>query len=116
MQRVAYLFKALSEEPRLRILALLSHGEMCVCDLMAVLDMPQSTVSRHVAYLRNAGWVLGRRVGKWMYYRLEAQMDPLQRGMLPVLQQGLSGLEQVQGDMQALERHLADKNAASRCA
>ncbi|MBU4034431.1 MAG: metalloregulator ArsR/SmtB family transcription factor, partial [Proteobacteria bacterium] len=52
MQTTAQFFKALSEEPRLRILALLLSGELCVCDLMAVLQLPQSTISRHLAYLR----------------------------------------------------------------
>ncbi|HEX9779019.1 MAG TPA: metalloregulator ArsR/SmtB family transcription factor, partial [Geopsychrobacteraceae bacterium] len=57
MKTTTRLFKALSDETRLRILALLQAGELCVCDLMAILDLPQSTVSRHLAYLRNAGLV-----------------------------------------------------------
>lgn len=70
MKKTAQIFKALADETRLRILALLTDGELCVCDLMAILDLPQSTVSRHLAYLRNAGWVEDRRQGVWMYYRL----------------------------------------------
>ncbi len=60
MQQAAKLFKALSEVSRLRILGLLQHGELCVCDLMAVLDLPQSTVSRHLARLKECGLVRGR--------------------------------------------------------
>nr|HXK57067.1 metalloregulator ArsR/SmtB family transcription factor [Gammaproteobacteria bacterium] len=56
MKVIARLFKALSDETRLRILCLLLEGELCVCDIMAVLQLPQSTVSRHLAYLKNAGW------------------------------------------------------------
>ncbi len=70
MKAIAQYFKALSDETRLRILSLLTTGELCVCDLMAVLDLPQSTVSRHLAYLRNTGLVEDRRQGIWMYYRL----------------------------------------------
>ena len=63
MKTTAQFFKALSDETRLRILALLVCGELCVCDLMAVLDLPQSTVSRHLAYLRHAGLVEDRLAG-----------------------------------------------------
>ncbi len=79
------LFKALSEEIRLRILALLGGGELCVCDLMAALDLPQSTISRHLAYLKNAGWVEGERRGVWMYYRLAEKKDGFHEGLLKLL-------------------------------
>jgi ArsR family transcriptional regulator len=64
------VFNALADETRLRILNLLSEGELCVCDLMNVLKEPQSKVSRHLAYLRQAGLVEGRKEGLWMHYRL----------------------------------------------
>ena len=51
MKAPAKLFKALSDETRLRIFALLNHGELCVCDLMEALQLPQSTVSRHLVLL-----------------------------------------------------------------
>ena len=56
-------FKALSDETRLRIINLLSGGELCVGDLTHALKMPQSTVSRHIAFLKNAGLVTGRKRG-----------------------------------------------------
>lgn len=55
MKEIARLYKAFSDETRLRILHLLLKGEFCICDLMEVLELPQSKVSRHMAYLRNAG-------------------------------------------------------------
>ncbi len=71
MKETAQIFKALSDETRLRIVALLqTGGELCVCDLMEVLDLPQSTVSRHLTYLRHAGLANDRRQGKWMHYSL----------------------------------------------
>ena len=64
MKHLAQTFKALSDPIRLRIVFLLqAEGELCVCDLMAVLKLPQSTVSRHLAYLKRSCWVDIRREG-----------------------------------------------------
>lgn len=65
------VFRALSDLTRLRILNLLRGGELCVCDLIDVLDLPQSTVSRHLAYLRKTNLVTSRKEGLWHYYQLE---------------------------------------------
>ena len=70
------LFKALGEETRLRIVALLSHGELCVCHLEDALGLSQPKVSRHLGILRMAGVVEHRREGSWVYYRLAPQGDP----------------------------------------
>jgi ArsR family transcriptional regulator len=69
------LFKALGDETRLRIVALLSHGELCVCHLEQALGLSQPKVSRHLATLRAAGIVEDRRAGSWVYYRLLRQAD-----------------------------------------
>lgn len=70
MYEIASVFKALSDPTRLRIAALLTHGELCVCDLMAILKLPQSTISRHMSRLKSAGIVNDRRQGKWVHYSL----------------------------------------------
>ena len=70
------LFKALGDETRLRIVALLSHGELCVCHLEDALRLSQPKVSRHLAILRLTGVVQDRREGSWVYYALAAQDDP----------------------------------------
>ncbi|MBI1820280.1 MAG: metalloregulator ArsR/SmtB family transcription factor [Nitrospirae bacterium] len=70
MKKTLFLFKALSDETRLRILNLLTGGEVCVCHLTEALQVGQSKVSRHLSYLKNAGWVEDRRDGLWVYYRL----------------------------------------------
>ena len=75
-------FKALSDETRLRILGLLREGELCVCDIMKVLSLRQSKVSRHLAYLRNAGLVTGRREGLWMHYTLTEPESALHATLL----------------------------------
>jgi ArsR family transcriptional regulator len=69
------LFKALGEETRLRIVALLAHGELCVCHLESAIRISQPKVSRHLAILRAAGVVDARRDGSWVYYRLAPQPD-----------------------------------------
>ncbi len=67
----ANLFKSLSEPVRLRILYLiLERDELCVCELVDALELSQSVVSRHLAYLRNSGLVSTRREGVWVYYQM----------------------------------------------
>lgn len=82
-------FRALSDRTRLRILALLAHGETCVCDIHQALGIPQPTASRHLAYLRRSGLVSDRRDGLWVYYRLSEQADPVVRGVLGAVGRGL---------------------------
>lgn len=113
MKNLAKIFKALSAETRLRILALLTHGELCVCDLMAVLQLPQSTVSRHLAYLRNTGLVVDRREGAWMYYRLEDHLQIIDvkssQSLLPLILKQ----KQVENDLTELNQYLAQKDSTS---
>lgn len=85
MENEAKIFKALADETRLSVLALLLEGELCVCEIIAALELPQSTVSRHLAYLRNSNWVLGRRQGIWMYYRLNSGEQGMIQELLPIL-------------------------------
>jgi len=61
-------FKALADETRLRILKLLEVREMCVCEVMVALDLTQPTASHHLGLLENAGFVKGRKEGKWVFY------------------------------------------------
>jgi ArsR family transcriptional regulator len=64
-------FKALSDETRLRILKLLEHGELCVCDIVAAFDMIQPKVSFHLGVLKAAGFLIDRKEGKWMHYKID---------------------------------------------
>ncbi|HEX2965029.1 MAG TPA: metalloregulator ArsR/SmtB family transcription factor, partial [Syntrophorhabdaceae bacterium] len=64
-------FKALSDETRLRILKLLEHGELCVCDVVAALDMAQPQVSFHLRILKECGILKSRKDGKWMHYQID---------------------------------------------
>jgi ArsR family transcriptional regulator len=79
------IFRAFADRTRLRILQLLSTGELCVCHLTEVLDLPQPKVSRHLAYLRRARLVLARKQGLWSYYRLAAPSSDFHRKLLECL-------------------------------
>ena len=71
MKDLVTVFKALSDETRLRILKLLEQGELCVCDIVAAFDMIQPKVSFHLAALKAAGLLKDRREGKWMHYKID---------------------------------------------
>jgi ArsR family transcriptional regulator len=71
MKELLTMLKALSDETRLRILKLLEHGELCVCDIVAAFDTSQPKISFHLAVLKTAGLVRDRKEGKWMHYRLD---------------------------------------------
>ena len=77
LETLTQIYSALADSTRLRILALLRDGEICVCHLHASLDVPQPTASRHLAYLRKAGLVEARREGIWMHYRLTPIENPV---------------------------------------
>jgi DNA-binding transcriptional ArsR family regulator len=62
--------KALSDRQRLRILMLLAGGELCVCQVVAVIDLAASTISKHLSILAGAGLVVPRKDGRWVHYRL----------------------------------------------
>ena len=82
MKRVEQIFKGLADGNRLRILNLLMHGELCVCDIQYVLDSPQPNVSRHLIYLKNSGLVVDRREGPRMYYRLSDSPDDVRQQLV----------------------------------
>ncbi len=108
MESLVGIFKALSEPARIRILSLLLNGELCVCNLMAVLDMPQSTASRHLAYLKNSGWITSARRGVWMYYRL-AEEEGVRKDILEVLRLYLPQTDGVAADNARLTAFLEQK-------
>ena len=74
--QINLIFRAFSDRTRLRILCLLTHDEMCVGDLVKVLQVPQPTASRHLSYLRRAGLVETRKNGLWVHYRLARARMP----------------------------------------
>lgn len=68
--QAAQVFHALGDDTRLRIVEQLARGEQCVCDLTGILDVAQSRLSFHLKTLKDAGLLLDRRDGRWIYYSL----------------------------------------------
>jgi ArsR family transcriptional regulator len=81
MQEILNIFKALSDETRLRILKLLEGGDLCVCDIFSALDMVQPKVSFHLSVLKEAGLIADRKEGRWVHYRID-DSDLLRRFLI----------------------------------
>jgi ArsR family transcriptional regulator, arsenate/arsenite/antimonite-responsive transcriptional repressor len=97
------LFAALSDRTRLRLLTLMQSSEVCVCFFVEVIDVPQPTISRHLAFLRRAGLVQTRKEGRWVHYALAALPSPL-RHVLDVALKAAAQERQMQKDREALDR------------
>jgi ArsR family transcriptional regulator len=102
MEQLIQLFRALSEEARLRIVMLLTNGELCVCDLMAILEEPQSKISRHLAYLTHSGLTKSKRVGVWMHYSLKEPLDEVFNAEIEFLKKQLPHIPQLCSDRDRL--------------
>ncbi len=112
MKATVQYLKALADETRLRIVALLlCSGELCVCDITATLKLPQSTVSRHLAYLKNAGWVTDRREGVWIIYAISAD-NPMKDRLAGVLKELLTELPQIAADLKKISSFAKGSNCA----
>lgn len=110
---LADLCKTLGDETRLRILALLLRGEVCVCQIHESLRLPQPTVSRHLGWLRRAGLVAARRDGVWMHYRLSPDLDPVLRATLDAVLHALTHTETTAADARRLEKVDAPRAATA---
>lgn len=99
------LFRALSDPTRLRSLALLeAEGELCVCELTFALKLSQPKVSRHLAYLRDAGVVADRRAGVWVHYRLAPDLPAWAHAALHAAGTALAGDAAFRADRARLDR------------
>ena len=98
------LFEGLADESRRRILALLlARGELCVCDLFGVLDLPQPKVSRHLAVLRESTLIISRKQGTWVHYRLNPDMPLWAAQVLSAMADGVTRLEPYRADRLQLD-------------
>jgi ArsR family transcriptional regulator len=111
MKNISTIFKSLDDETRLRIMALLLvEDELCVCYLVAVLQLPQSTVSRHLSLLKSAGWLNDRREGVWIYYSICKTLTPIQQFLIPVLRNFLPATESAKEDLERLKGVMQDSS------
>jgi ArsR family transcriptional regulator len=102
LNRMEGLFLALGDKTRLRIINLIRGGEVCVWFFTEVLNESQPKISRHLAYLRNAGVVTTRREGKWIYYRIAVPHDPLELSILQGVVDSLDAQPELRGEYSSL--------------
>jgi len=106
-------YKALADPTRLRLIAILDRGEFTVQELVEILAMGQSRVSRHLKILLEAGILMVKREGTWAYYRLAIASSPLSQ-QLPLLRESFAGQDQVGRDVQAAAGVLAHRRRRSQ--
>jgi ArsR family transcriptional regulator len=107
MDQLVTTLKAVSDEARLRILNLLIHrGELCVCDIEAVMGFTQTKVSRHLAYLRRAQLVHARRKGLWMLYTIASPRTAGQKEALAFLARILNEHPVARKDLRTLDARM----------
>jgi ArsR family transcriptional regulator len=111
MQDILNIFKALSDETRLKIVKLLEHGELCVCDIVAALGTIQPKISFHLGVLKEAGLIKDRKQGKWVHYSLD-DSDIFRRYLLLSAIERISS-ESVSQDKKRLADFMKIKNAKS---
>jgi ArsR family transcriptional regulator len=97
-------FRAFSDRTRLRILHLLLDGELCVGDLVAILETPQPTTSRHLAYLRKAKLVTTRSRGAWTFYGLAPARTAFHKKLLACLAQCFTEVHEMAADSSKAKR------------
>ncbi|MGD1156796.1 MAG: metalloregulator ArsR/SmtB family transcription factor [Terriglobia bacterium] len=110
------LFQALGDPTRLRLVNLLTQtGEICVCELVDALELPQYNVSRHLQILLKAGWLEDRKVGKWVYYRVARDLKPYHRSLLRAIDQLREEREDFRRDEQRASRRLKLRRGGLCC-
>ncbi len=115
MLTVLNVTKALSDENRVRVLMMLSQGELCVCQLIEMLGLAPSTVSKHMFILRQAGLVQARKDGRWVYYRLPDKDSATEvQQALNWLKGSLAKDRQIQADARILKK-VSKMNKAELC-
>ena len=103
------LFKGFADPTRLRLLSVLAAGELCVCDLVDLLQLPQPAVSRHLAYLRRMGLVETTREWKFAHYRLSEPTNAVHRNLLNCVRSCFLGIPSLDA-----ERALAESRVRER--
>jgi ArsR family transcriptional regulator len=112
---VDLMFRAFSDRTRLRILNLLRDGELCVCDIVRVLDLPQPKISRHLAYLRNAKLVRARKEGLWMHYQLAPAATEFHQSLLNCLACCFAAVPELARDLKKLDRKCCVGGSQEAC-
>ena len=99
------VFRALADETRVRIVALLTHGELCVCHIEKALAISQPNASRHLSILRLSGLVESRRDGTWVYYGLVRQTDEIAERIIAEFKRAFGRDAVLERDVERLKKN-----------
>jgi ArsR family transcriptional regulator len=116
MKSLSRIFKALGDPTRLRLVNLLAQRGpgICVCDLVEVLQLPQSTISRQIAPLRSLDLIHARRAGTWMLYGLKQDDAAFFQGLRSCLDAAAAASRELQADLARFD-HLRDRRKLASC-
>ena len=107
MRELTSFGQAIADPTRVRILAALQRGELCVCELADALEISQSTLSGHLQVLRQTGMVITRKEGRWIYYSLDDRKAALIEAIFSHIQLDIDSEPHLRRDSQRIERRLA---------
>jgi ArsR family transcriptional regulator, arsenate/arsenite/antimonite-responsive transcriptional repressor len=107
MRELTFVGQAIADPTRVRILAALRGGELCVCELADALEISQSTLSGHLQVLRQTSTVVTRKDGRWIYYSLDSQKAPLIEAIFSNVKTDLGKDPRLRRDSKRIARRLA---------
>lgn len=113
MKNLIEFLKSISDETRLRILVLLSHKEMCVCEICEVLGESQPKVSRHLARLRDTGYVRDERQGQWVFYYTNFE-NSVHEEIMATITNNLEKYPQLKADIDRFDQKAENGSLCSR--
>lgn len=105
------VFKGFADPTRIRILSVLAAGELCVCDIVEILALPQPAVSRHLAYLRRMGLVEATREWKFAHYRLAAPEHAVHKNLLNCVRTCFRGIDTLDAERRDAEARVRERNS-----
>jgi len=105
------LFRGFADPTRLRVLNILAAGELCVCDLVEILELPQPTVSRHLAYLRRCGLVAATRKWKYAHYRLTSAHHAVQSNLVECVRSCFVGIKLLDVERRAAATRVRERQS-----
>lgn len=104
MRDLTKVFKALSDETRIRMLKLLSQGELCVCEIMQAMEISQSRASRNLGILKEAGLLKDKRIGQWVHYSLNKEGTAYHSALLQLVNNCLNDDKTILKDKEMLKK------------
>ena len=96
--------KAIADSNRVRIISILQGRELCVCQIIKMLHLAPSTVSKHISILRQARLIEDRKEGRWMYYRLPDNPSPFVREIIKLINNSIINDQQIQDDNKLMNK------------